>query len=55
MWNLTHPITKNRIISISIEPATGSSLRMHDNIKARPRSFLERAKKLQIRRLSVFR
>lgn len=43
MWNLTHPITKNRIISISIEPATepatGSSLRMHGNIKARPRSF----------------
>ena len=29
MWNLTHPITKNRIISISIEPATGSSLRTH--------------------------
>lgn len=45
MWNLTHPITKNRIISISIEPATepatGSSLRMHGNIKALPQKLLD--------------
>ena len=40
MWNLTHPITKNRIISISIEPATGSSFRTHGDTQKPVSDFL---------------